>query len=1118
MKKQQNKYARAFALRTTLSSTLLWVSALLLTAASFLAPSTATAADQTYLMPTGPGGGQTDNHIQPFDGNPDASGSLTRNFLTYGVDADNHKVPLKTLRITNNTEQTVYPIMRDPNTATICKTCTVGLYDPYDLTNKEYRGYIGYDEGGKYYFGLRKHESILVSIPLVFWNGGRIGIGTDGQYLTPPSGLPNPLHWDENGYRSITAAQTSGDTIKNGVVMWYRAAKPVDFAPDAADQLVEPTIRDHSYLVNKDITRRTNGLIPDSELITLINYDVSNVESLYLPLAMEATDVWVIPQGSGTGKNANRDGWRAGSDPDVYGWTGGINTIDFLQGKLRDFTADNNQLLKQYFGGKGWPFYNIPNPTNDPDAPIKIPSGANIFAQSPLKATPSSYGDDQWQNGKYMLSSGGTAPIKVNIGNSSIVNLAGKVTLNLNNLEPQAKMNFIKPGYIVTGFPGRDKTGPNPIQVGTTVKSADYKQWTVLLDKPLANSSDKTTYTFTRPVDDYASDAMIRLWYSWALYYYTHWKDNTKSAPTDQTPIAGCSIKKNRATLSFPIAHPELVKGMAVTGPGLDDAMTEVDKHQGDALILEIASDKKSVILSQVANKDSTNATFTFRRPQPLKWAPIAKGIPGYPMFGLQFSKEPASKEPAWHDPYEFSQQVYLIMASINQIGKTNNYSVSKFMQDIIGANMGYIFAKEATDPNVADGQMVIAMIRDMIKSVLRGVTDFTKYPDVIDDHGNHTRWYPNPAEPHGKQPFNVFNLDPFVWFVHVPPPSGLGFSGYGFSLDDDTADVGAGGPSQLQVTVTGTKGLTNTHQWSVQAPYGPVKNVSLLYSGRASTNGDTLYQNLQSVSGKNISPIKITAGGHNLANGDKVHIDQVYGNTAADGDFKVANATRNTFDLVKPDGTPTIGNGDYVSTPTPGRWSYPLHPYIDSGADLTKVFYRVTGDDALGTFQGTFVSVNGVDSNKSTGKKFRVWQKGKPDKGRLLLDADLTDASGVPLPGGTYNFTFFGVAETSPALGSAPPPNLGAIRQEIRQEIHQDRKELKELRRIDAPHEASIRQWLHVRLQVLRARLAYPTDDVLEQIDENMTDDGDTFLSNGEKRSTLKELHARLAELQAGG
>ena len=52
----------------------------------------------------------------------------------------------------------------------------------------------------------------------------------------------------------------------------------------------------------------------------------------------------------------------------------------------------------------------------------------------------------------------------------------------------------------------------------------------------------------------------------------------------------------------FNQAHPELVEGMAVTGPGLDDAETEEGRHQGDAVILQIASDKKSVILSQVAN------------------------------------------------------------------------------------------------------------------------------------------------------------------------------------------------------------------------------------------------------------------------------------------------------------------------------------------------------------------------------------------------------------------------------------------------------------------------------------------------------------------------------------
>ena len=70
------------------------------------------------------------------------------------------------------------------------------------------------------------------------------------------------------------------------------------------------------------------------------------------------------------------------------------------------------------------------------------------------------------------------------------------------------------------------------------------------------------------------------------------------------------------ATLTFNEAHPELVQGMAVTGPGLDDAETEKGRHQGDAVILQIASDKKSVILSQVVNTASTRATFTFLPPK----------------------------------------------------------------------------------------------------------------------------------------------------------------------------------------------------------------------------------------------------------------------------------------------------------------------------------------------------------------------------------------------------------------------------------------------------------------------------------------------------------------------
>ena len=1078
--------------------------------AAFLPVPYARAADP--LMPNGPDG------RQPFDPNPANPGSLTRRFMTYGKDSDGNEIPLKTLRITNNTADTVFPIMRDPNAPTLKGNPAVGLYDPYDPPNKEYRGYIGYKQGDKYYFGLKKGESIIVRLPLVFWNGARTGIGTDSKYLTR-SVLPNPLRYDPNSQRSITTAcgevRCPGDTIPNGVVMWYRADKAEAPTDDAEDQLLEWTVRDHGYLVNDKITRKTNGQIPDNQCVTLINYDVSNVDNLFLPLAMAANDVWVVPQ------KGNRNGWGPGSDPDVYGWIGADSTIDFLQTQIRAFTADNNQLLGKYFkDGKGWPFYNIPNP---PNAPIKIPSGANIFAQSPLRNVDSSYKDGQWQNDKFMLSSGGAKPKAATIGwAGGTPDQPGQNILHLNILDPKEreKIAFLEEGYLVKGNPGGNPPRPNPIQPGTTLlKIINRAAGEMKLSKPLVASSEACSFTFSRAVDDYASDAMIRLWYSWAQYYLAHWKDHTPGAPTSRTPIMG-SIEKNTGTLTFTIAHNELVKGMAVTGPGLDDAQTEDGIHQGNALILEIGGDKKSVILSQVANKTSTNATFFVYPPQPLctggnktgclLWAPTAEGDPGFPLIGNDFVFR--SEQP-WRKPYEFSQQVYMIMASMNQIGKPNNDSVSKFMQDIVGANMGYIFNNAAKDE--FDAQEIIAMIRDMIKSVLRGVSDFTKFPDVV-EQGKHTVWYPDPAERTGNQFFNVFNLDPFVWFVHVK----LGFSGYGFSVDDDTADIGAGGASELQLTVSGKGGLKNKNEWTIQAPYGPVKNVSLPYSGPASsTNGDTLYNRVVKVS--NTTPITITAvAPHYLSTGATVVIDQVEGpaGTNANGTFKIGNLTRKTFDLFDKDtGTiPVASSGAYGGG---GRWSYPLHPYIDSGADLTKVFYRVKDDDPQGTFLGTFVSVDGVDRNKKDGKQFRVFQLGrqKLDQrtiGRLLLDADLTDAAGSALPAGTYNFTFFGTAETPPRMGS--PLNLGPIREDIQDELDNIRTRLHRLEAENSDTKESARKsnWLEVRIAVLRARLQFPTDEVLKQLEQTVEERNG--LSGKKEQKFLDQLNARLAELES--
>src|SRR5262249_49523637 len=94
-------------LKSNLINPSIVLGAAILTAVSLLVP-VARAADP--LMPDGPG----TPGLQPFDPCPPCS--LTRQFMTYGEkDPDGISIPVKTVRITNNTEQTVYPIMRDPN-------------------------------------------------------------------------------------------------------------------------------------------------------------------------------------------------------------------------------------------------------------------------------------------------------------------------------------------------------------------------------------------------------------------------------------------------------------------------------------------------------------------------------------------------------------------------------------------------------------------------------------------------------------------------------------------------------------------------------------------------------------------------------------------------------------------------------------------------------------------------------------------------------------------------------------------------------------------------------------------------------------------------------------------
>jgi hypothetical protein len=64
-------------------------------------------------------------------------------------------------------------------------------------------------------------------------------------------------------------------------------------------------------------------------------------------------------------------------------------------------------------------------------------------------------------------------------------------------------------------------------------------------------------------------------------------------------------------------------------------------------------------------------------------------------------------------------------------------------------------------------------------------------------------------------------------------------------------------------------------------------------------------------------------------------------------------------------------------------------------------------------------------------------------------------------------------------------------------------------------PNEAGVRRLLELELAVLEARLVYPIDKVLEQLEQI---DKRTSLSPAAMRRILERLNTRLAKLNAGG
>lgn len=845
-------------------------------------------------------------------------------------------IPMKTITLHNSSNLTIYPILEDANSSA-AKDKVTGLYDPYDPLNQEYRGYIGYKDPatGKFYLGLRPGETFTFSVPLVFWDAGRMHITTDGQYIITPTGVANPFpnpfkYYDIDPFSKVETKRYMEDTSIDGSmgrILWYHArAKTSGDAEqiglDAPTQLTEFTIRDP---IMGDTNYKTHDEIATSEKQVLVNYDVSYVDSIVLPVAMETTDVQPFPPQKYTGsistnvltlstdlskllfkgmsvtsaagalpagttiesvdsttmpgktivtlsKNANTNPVPPASSDyffthptptAAFGWTGAAQRFETLQAAIKQFTqpntaGKNNNGLGLYFAdqnnpnGNGYPmFYNPDSVLSG----IKLPSGQNLPGLSPFKASEGNTGPkSSYNNSRFMITSGGTTDASIPLGgnagpyappqspqDANAKELWINFPLGQSLEECQAIAAQLDSGK--SDWTIKAKLGGDPditlkgkvTAVGKVFLYAGAYRLVVTLDQ--ANGLDAGLgygFTFSRTVTDYASTKLANIWYSWAKHYVDavtkSFGQGFSKVVTGTISEAADTKPTNQITVPGDLTKT-LAPGMVVTSQtaGIFPVATTDDPNVR-VTILELKYDGTSTIISLSKrpigrnNGDALSFTVTL----PVMLTPADKGVT---TFDIAYSKEAKFAKDA-AEAEKFGQSVYQLMEAMNTIPlfKDQGPDWLQVLTNCIGGNIGYIknIGVESGDKKyITTGYHGIANeIRTLIKSVLRGVSDFALVPE---SSGN---WYPDPSLTGSKTgqlintgsgfksaTYNILNLDPFVWFVHKQ----LGLSGYGFSLDDDVADVGAPGATKLSLDVGGIDKLPQKAEWTWGTTYGPV-------------------------------------------------------------------------------------------------------------------------------------------------------------------------------------------------------------------------------------------------------------------------------------------------------
>jgi hypothetical protein len=623
---------------------------------------------------------------------------------------------------------------------------------------------------------------------------GGTAAGTDQytfQAVTPdPAHTPQPIFTtarfvETNVPLTVTTNGVSTPTT-NGAVMWYHdlnSNAPNNIAPF---QLTEFSFRGPFYdktvntgtgfdwLLDGNNNDSPTGVYAGS-IHDLADYDLSFVDHMDLPLAMEATGVTV----PGTPEQA------------PFGWVGSSQSVNDFQTAIQAFASTNTpgtngNFLGNYFDGKGYPTFNVIQPGN-----VKLPSAQNLFLASPLVSGGASVVQfyEKFSDGSfilapmYALTSGVSGPSQLGIGGSDAFIPIGAKTIG------RATDHNLANQHAFTDFIGKILTGPNAQQwivkdnnnglnLGP-VDSIIYKVVNganipigVKLKNTLPSGVKATdSFVFTPVVDDYASTRIASLWYSWAKYY----ADNVKSTPAED--LAGTISNGNILTLTSPTSGLTLVPGMRVSG-------TDV---QPGCVILSVSADGKTIELSGVVNLVGSGK-FSFAKPD-------FTSIPGYnrlPQIKLNFANTTPQQQAV---ALQFAQTVFTVMSgwSVSVQSQSGAPLVwNPLMVNIIGGNLSNEYIP-AGNEDVRNALTVLS------KSALRGVPNYTSplYSDP-------SQWYPDPALATGGQDYNVYNLDPFVWFTHAK----LGLTAYAFSLDDDIGNVEAGGSTNFDVNIGGLAGL----------------------------------------------------------------------------------------------------------------------------------------------------------------------------------------------------------------------------------------------------------------------------------------------------------------------